>query len=70
MYDDAITQFEMVINSFPTGNKIHDARYMLGFSYYQKGESSRAVEILQSALKGNPPAEVRKKILSQLNKIQ
>ena len=70
MYDDAITQFEMVINSYPTGNKVHDSRYMLGLSYYQKGESSRAVEILQSALKGNPPAEVRGKILNQLNKIQ
>jgi len=70
MYEDAITQFEMVINSYPTGNKVHDSRYMLGFSYYQKGESSRAVEILQSALKRNPPTEVRGKILNQLNKIQ
>ncbi len=70
MYDDAITQFETVINSFPTGNKVHDSRYMLGLSYYRKGESSRAVEILQSALQGNPPAEVRGKITSQLNEIQ
>jgi TolA-binding protein len=70
MYEDAITQFEMVINSYPTGNKVHDSRYMLGLAYYQKGESSRAVEILQSALKVNPPAEVRRKILSQLKKIQ
>jgi len=70
MYEDAITQFELVINNYPIGNKVHDSRYMLGLSYYQKGESSRAVEILQSALKGNPPAEVRGKILNQLKKIQ
>ena len=70
MFEDAITQFEMVINSYPTGNKVHDSRYMLGVSYYMKGESSRAVEILQSALRGNPPAEVREKILNQLRKIQ
>ena len=70
MYEDAITQFEMVINSYPTGNKVHDSRYMLGLCYYKKGESSRAIEILQSALKSNPPPEVRGKILNQLNKIQ
>ena len=70
MYDDAITQFETVINSYPMGNKVHDSRYMLGLSYYRKGESSKAVEILQSALKGNPPAEVRGKITTQLNEIQ
>jgi len=70
MYEDAITQFETVINSYPMGNKVHDSRYMLGLTYSRKGESSRAVEILQSALKNNPSAEVRGKILKQLNKIQ
>ena len=70
MYNDAITQFETVINSYPMGNKVHDSRYMLGLSYYRKGESSKAVEILQSALKGNPPAEVRGKITTQLSEIQ
>ena len=70
MYDDAITQFEIVINSYPRGNKVHDARFMLGRVYSLKGETSRAVEILQSALKNNPPAEVRGKIAKQLKNIQ
>ena len=70
MYDDAITQFETVINSYPRGNKVHDARFMLGRAYSLKGETSRAVEILQSALKNNPPTEVRGKILKKLNDIQ
>ena len=70
MYDDAITQFEIVINSYPRGNKVHDARFMLGRVYSLKGETSRAVEILQSALKNNPPTEVRGKILKKLNDIQ
>ena len=70
MYDDAITQFETVINSYPRGNKVHDSRFMLGRTYSIKGETSRAVEILQSALKNNPPTEVRGKILKQLNDIQ
>jgi len=70
MYDDAITQFETVINSYPRGNKVHDSRFMLGRVYSLKGETSHAVEILQSALKNNPPTEVRGKILKKLNDIQ
>ena len=70
MYDDAIAQFEMVLDKYPRGNKTHDSRLMLGTSYYRKGEGSRAVEILQAALKAHPPAEVRGKIMRQLNEIQ
>ena len=33
MYDDAVTQFETVINSYPRGNKVHDSRFMLGRVY-------------------------------------
>jgi TolA-binding protein len=70
MYDDAILQFETVLNKFPRGNKAHDSRYMLGMTYSRKGETSRAIEVLEGALKKNPPAEVRGKILAQLNQIQ
>ncbi len=70
LYDDAIRQFQTVINSYPSGNKAHDSRYMLGLSYYRSGESSRAVEILEAALRHNPPDEVRGKITKQLNEIQ
>jgi TolA-binding protein len=70
MYEDAILQFETVLNKFPRGNKAHDSRYMLGLTYSKKGESSRAVEVLEGALKKNPPSEVRGKILAQLNQIQ
>ena len=70
MYDDAILQFETVLNKYPSGNKVHDSRYMLGVAYSKKGETSRAIEILEGALKRNPSAEVRGKILAQLNRIQ
>jgi TolA-binding protein len=70
MYDDAITQFEKVINSYPYGNKVHDSRFMLGRVYSLQGETSKAVDILQSALKNSPPAEVRAKISKQLKDIQ
>ncbi len=70
MYDDAIFQFEIVLNEYPRGNKAHDSRYMLGLTYSKNGETSRAVEVLDGALKKNPPSEVRGKILAQLNQIQ
>lgn len=70
MYDDAILQFETVLNKYPQGNKVHDSRYMLGLTYSKKGETSHAIEVLEGALKKNPPSEVRGKILAQLNQIQ
>ena len=70
MLDDAIKHFETVLEKFPRGNKVHDSRFMLGRAYSLKGEISRAVEILQSALKNNPPTEIREKILKKLNDIQ
>jgi TolA-binding protein len=70
MYDNAIKQFDTVLNQFPRSNKAHDSRLMLGVSYYKKGESSRAVEVLETALKYNPPSDVKGKIMAQLSEIQ
>jgi TolA-binding protein len=70
MYDDAVSQFEQVINAYPRGNKVHDAKFMLGRIYSLKGESSKAIEIFQSALRNNPPAEVRGKISRKLKELQ
>ena len=70
MYDDAILQFETVLNKYPRGNKVHDSRYMIGVSYSKMGETNRAIEVLEDALKSNPPNEVRTKITAQLKNIQ
>ena len=70
MYDDAILQFETVLNKYPRGNKVHDSRYMIGVSYSKMGETSKAIEVLEDALKRNPSNEVRAKIAAQLNHIQ
>ena len=70
MYDDAIKQFKVVVDKFPRGNKVHDSRYMMGVSYYRKGDTSHAVEVLESALKRQPPADVRGKIMAQLKEMQ
>jgi len=70
MYDDAIKQFEAVVDKFPRGNKVHDSRYMLGVSYYRQGQTSKAIDVLESALKRHPPVDVRGKIMAQLKEIQ
>ncbi len=70
MFDNAIKQFDTVLNQFPNSNKAHDSRLMLGVSYYKKGEASRAVEVLETALKYNPPSDVKGKIMAQLSEIQ
>jgi len=70
MYDDAIKQFQTVVTQYPDGNKVHDARYMLGVSYQKKGDTGRALDALEVALKSNPPSEVRQKIEKQLMEIK
>jgi TolA-binding protein len=70
MFDDAISQFDKVIDEYPRGNKVHDSRYMLGVSYFKKGDKGRALDILETALKHNPPSDTRRKIDNQLLAIQ
>ncbi|MBI4384781.1 MAG: tetratricopeptide repeat protein [Nitrospinae bacterium] len=70
MYDDAIKQFEAVLNKYPGGNKVHDSRFMLGYCYAKKGDKAHARDVLESALKTRPPKEVRQKIEMQLKEIQ
>ena len=70
MYDDAIKQFQAVVKQYPKGNKVHDARYMLGVSYQKKGDTGRALDALEVALKGNPPSAVRQKIEKHLMEIK
>ena len=70
MFDEAINQFETVISDYPAGNKVHDSRYMLGVTYHKKGDTGRALDILETALRYNPPGETRRKIEKQLLVIQ
>ena len=70
MYDDAIKQYQAVLSQYPEGNKVHDARYMLGVSYQKKGDTGRALDALEVALKSNPPTELRQKIEKQLMEIK
>jgi len=70
LYDDAIAQFQGVMDQYPEGNKVHDSRFLMGVSYQKKGDTGKALDILDLALKTNPPADVRKKIERQLMEIK
>ncbi len=69
-YDEALSHFEGVLDRFPKGNKTHDSRYMMGVTLQKMGDTGRALDTLETALKKNPPADVRKKILEQLQEIK
>ena len=43
---------------------------MLGVSYQKKGDTGRALDALEVALKSNPPSEVRQKIEKHLMEIK
>ncbi len=70
MFDEAISQFQNVLDQYPNGNKVHDSRLLMGISYQKKGDTGQALDILEAALKSNPPQEVRKKIEKQLMEIK
>ena len=70
LYDDAIAQFQGVLDQYPKGNKVHDSRFLMGVCYQKKGDTGKALDILDVALKTNPPADIRKKIERQLMEIK
>jgi len=70
LYDDAIAQFQGVLDQYPKGNKVHDSRFLMGVSYQKKGDTGKALDILDVALKTNPPSDIRKKIEQQLMEIK
>lgn len=70
LYDDAIAQFQGVMDQYPDGNKVHDSRFLMGVSYQKKGDTGKALDILDVALRTNPPSDIRKKIERQLMEIK
>ena len=70
LYVDAIAQFQGVMEQYPEGNKVHDSRFLMGVSNQKKGDTGKALDILDLALQTNPPADIRKKIERQLMEIK
>jgi len=69
-YSQAIKQLDAIRKNYPKGDKWYISHVMLGMIHNQKGEKSRAIFILNEALKKNPPQNIRKMIDLMLNKIQ
>jgi len=47
-FDDAIENFRMVTESFPTSTKVPDAQLKIGFSLYEQSEFARARAVLEA----------------------
>jgi len=69
-YSKAIKHLEAVRKNYPKGDKWHMSHIMLGIIHNIKGEKSRALYILNEALKKNPPASIKRTIDLMMNKIQ
>lgn len=69
-YSQAIKQLEAIRKYYPKGDKWYMSFVMLGVIHNQKGEKSRALYILNEALKKNPPKNIKTIIDLMLNKIQ
>lgn len=69
-YSQAIKQLNAIRKYYPKGDKWYMSHVMLGMIHNLKGEKSRALFILNEALKKNPPQNIRKMINLMLNKIQ
>ncbi len=68
-YSQAIKQLNTIRKNYPQGDKWYMSHVMLGIIHNQKGEKSRALYILNEALKKNPPKNIRTMIDLMLNKI-
>ena len=69
-YPQAIKQLDAIRKYYPQGDKWYMSHVMLGMIHNQKGDKSRALYILNEALKKNPPQNIRSMIDLMLNKIQ
>jgi TolA-binding protein len=69
-YSQAIKQLNAIRKYYPKGDKWYMSYVMLGMIHNQKGEKSRALFILNEALKKDPPQNIKKMIDLMLHKIQ
>ncbi len=69
-YPQAIKQFDKILDTFPDGDKWFASNIMLGFIHNKIGDKSRAIYVLDKALKTDPPENVRLLIDSLLNLIE
>lgn len=69
-FANATEKFNVVIEKYKKGNKLFDAMYMLGATYNEVGEKSKALNQLEKTLNNGPPFEIRKKIEGKIKEIE
>ncbi|MEE9258465.1 MAG: tetratricopeptide repeat protein [Nitrospinaceae bacterium] len=58
-HPEAVKQFNQVVEKFPEGDKWFISNLMLGFIHNLNGDKSKAIYVLDRALRENPPDSVR-----------
>ena len=70
-FDEAIENFRVVTESFPTSTKVPDARLKIGFSLYEQGEYGEARGMLESVrdnFQGRSAGVLARKRLQQMDR--
>lgn len=68
-YQKAKTHFQKIIDNFKMGDKRFNSYAMLGIIHNLKGEKSRALYMLDEALKNNPPEKIKTFLRSLIKNI-
>jgi tol-pal system protein YbgF len=68
-FDKAVAAFQMVINDFPTSNKVADATLKLGFSQQAQGDTAAAKETLAKVIQQYPGTSAARLAQSKLDAI-
>ena len=69
-YDAALVKFYKVIEEYPHGNKVIDAKEMIGLSYYIMGENEIALKIFKELLNENPPPDIQTRVEEKIKEIE
>ena len=69
-YQKAKSHFQKIIDNFKMGDKRFNSYAMLGIIHNMEGEKSRALYMLDEALKNNPPEKIKpllRKLMKNIN---
>lgn len=68
-YDEAIQNFDMVLERYPDNNKTLDAMYMKGLALLKQGQRTAAAQEFRNLISKSPSSDMAKKAKTELDKL-
>ena len=69
-FDDAIAAFQTVLDKFPNSTKVADAMLKRGFSEYEKGDTKKATQTLNTVIQQYPDTSAARLAKVRLDRIK